>query len=298
MTVRTFGRSEVRGFRECLDHGNTLPIIRRAAGRPSVSNIRTSEHPNNRTLLPLVALGALLLTLLVAGGARAQALPFPQVTLGVGQAKSPQEVTVALQIFLLLTVLTLAPAILVLVTSFTRIMVVLSLLRHAIGTQQLPPNQVLVGLALFLTAFVMAPVGTEVNRTALQPYLNKELAQGEAFTRALVPVRDFMFRQVRDRDLALMVHLAKLERPKNRQEVPTHILIPAFAISELRTAFQIGFVLFIPFLIIDMVVASVLMSMGMLFLPPATVSLPFKILLFVLADGWHLVVRSLVMGFR
>jgi flagellar biosynthetic protein FliP len=228
----------------------------------------------------------------------AQSLPFPKITISAGEANNPQDVAVGIQILFLLTILTLAPAILVMFTSFTRIVVVLSFLRHAMGTQQMPPNQVLIGLALFLTFFVMAPVGEEVNRTALQPYLAKKIGQEEALKRAVVPVRGFMFRQTREQDLALMVSLAKVERPKNPDGVPTHVLVPAFAISELKTAFQLGFVIFIPFLIIDMVVASVLMSMGMMMLPPILISLPFKILLFVLADGWHLVVRSLVMGFR
>ncbi len=245
----------------------------------------------------MLALAGFLLIAAVSP-ALAQSVPFPRITISAGPAKDPQEMAVALQILLLLTVLTLAPAILIMLTSFTRVIVVLSFLRHAIGTQQMPPNQVMIGLALFLTAFIMAPVAEEVNRTALQPYLTKKISQEEAFNRALVPVRGFMLRQTREPDLALMVHLAKIERPKNQGDVPTYVLIPAFAVSELRTAFQLGFVLFIPFLIIDMVVASVLMSMGMLMLPPIMISLPFKILLFVLADGWHLVARSLVLGFR
>ena len=236
--------------------------------------------------------------LAAAGGAEAQTVPFPRITVTPGTAQSPQEVATVLQILLLLTVLTLAPAILVMLTSFTRIVVVLSFLRHAIGTQQMPPNQVVLGLALFLTFFVMAPVGVEVNAKALQPYMAKQISQEEAFRRGMEPVRAFMLRQTRERDLALMVHLAKQERPRDPSGVPNHVLIPAFAISELKTSFQIGFVIFIPFLIIDMVVASVLMSMGMLMLPPIMISLPFKILLFVLADGWHLVVRSLVLSFR
>ena len=244
----------------------------------------------------LVLVGLLLFA--AVSQAVAQTVPFPRITISAGSAKEPQETALAIQILLLLTVLTLAPAILIMLTSFTRIIVVLSFLRHAIGTQQMPPNQVMIGLALFLTAFIMAPVGEEVNRTALQPYLTKKIGQEEALNRALVPVRGFMLRQTREADLALMVHMAKVERPKGPAEVPTHVLIPAFAVSELRTAFQLGFVIFIPFLIIDMVVASVLMSMGMLMLPPIMISMPFKLLLFVLADGWHLVTRSLVLGFR
>lgn len=225
-------------------------------------------------------------------------VPLPKLPLITGAAAGGGELTIAVQLLLLLTLLALAPALVIMLTSFSRIIVVLSFLRSALGTQQMPPNQVLIGLALFLSFFIMAPVGAEIQREALQPYMGGRLSQEAALERALVPLREFMFRQTRERDLALMVHLAKLERPKDKAAVPTHVLVPAYAISELRTAFQIGFVLFIPFLVIDMVVSSVLVSMGMLFLPPAAVALPFKLLLFVLADGWHLLVRSLVMGFR
>ncbi|HWR21631.1 MAG TPA: flagellar type III secretion system pore protein FliP [Verrucomicrobiae bacterium] len=224
-------------------------------------------------------------------------VPLPQLPLVAGGAGSA-EPTVAVQLVILLTLLAMAPALVIMLTSFSRIIIVLSFLRTAMGTQQMPPNQVLIGLTLFLTVFIMAPVGEQINREALQPYLSRKLAQETALERAVQPLREFMFKQTRERDLALMVHLARLERPKDRAAVPTHVLVPAYAISELRTAFQIGFVLFIPFLVIDMVVSSVLISMGMLFLPPPVISFPFKLLLFVLADGWHLVVRSLVMGFQ
>jgi flagellar biosynthesis protein FliP len=222
----------------------------------------------------------------------------PSITLQVGESETPQQVSTTVQIILLLTILSLAPAILILVTSFTRIIVVLSLLRHALSTQQIPPNQVLIGLALFLTFFIMSPVIDEINTTALQPYLAKQIDQKTAFDNALKPLREFMFRQVREKDLALFTRVADQPRPANRDEVPTRVLIPAFVISELRVAFQMGFMLFIPFLIIDMVVASVLMSMGMMMLPPIMVSLPFKILLFVLVDGWNLLIQSLVASFR
>lgn len=232
---------------------------------------------------------------LVAGSSSFVPLPqLPLVAGGTGGA----EPTMAVQIVILLTLLSLAPALVIMLTSFSRIIIVLSFLRTAMGTQQMPPNQVLIGLTLFLTLFIMAPVGEQINREALQPYLSRQLSQETALERAMQPLRAFMFKQTRERDLALMVHLARLERPKDRAAVPTRVLVPAYAISELRTAFQIGFVLFIPFLVIDMVVSSVLISMGMLFLPPPVISFPFKLLLFVLADGWHLVVRSLVMGFQ
>lgn len=213
------------------------------------------------------------------------------VSLDLGQTGS------AVQLFLLITVLSFAPAILVLMTSFTRIVVVLSFVRNALGTQQLPPTQVIIGLSLFLTFFVMMPVFTEVNTTALQPYMNSEITKEQALDNAEQPLRDFMFKQTREKDLELFVNMSKMERPSTYGDIPTHVLIPAFVISELKTAFQMGFAIFIPFMIIDMIVASTLMSMGMMMLPPMMISLPFKILLFVLVDGWHLVVQSLVTSF-
>jgi len=211
-----------------------------------------------------------------------------------GESGAP---TVVLQIFLLMTVLSLAPAILIMVTSFTRIVIVLSLLRRALGTMQMPPNQVMIGLALFLTFFVMAPVWHKINQSALQPYLNKKIGNEQALQNAVAPLREFMFKQTREKDLALFVDIAKVERPKTIADIPTTLLIPSFIISEVKTAFQIGLLLYVPFLIIDMVVASVLLSMGMMMLPPIMVSLPFKLMLFVLADGWYLLVGSLVKGF-
>ncbi|MHB9027359.1 MAG: flagellar type III secretion system pore protein FliP [Candidatus Latescibacterota bacterium] len=234
--------------------------------------------------------------LLAVPGSHAQNLP--SLNIQVGQSDSPQQLAITVQIILLITLLTIAPAILILVTSFTRIIIVLSLLRHALSTQQTPPNQVLIGLALFLTFFIMMPVFSEINRDAVQPYMAKEISQREAFDRGVIPLRGFMFKQTREKDIALFMRAAKLASPANENAVPTRALIPAFIISELRTAFEMGFMLFIPFLIIDMVVASVLMSMGMLMLPPIMISLPFKILLFVLVDGWNLLVQSLIMSFQ
>jgi flagellar biosynthetic protein FliP len=213
------------------------------------------------------------------------------------QAETPEDMAVTIQIILLITLLTLAPAILILMTSFTRIVIVLSLLRHALSTQQIPPNQVIIGLSLFLTFFIMTPVFNDINDQAIRPYLNQEITQREAFDRAIVPVRTFMLKHTRQADLGLFMRAATLPQPANIDAVPTRVVIPAFVISELKTAFQMGVMLFVPFLVIDMVVASVLMSMGMLMLPPIMVSLPFKILLFVLVDGWHLVVRSLIESF-
>jgi flagellar biosynthetic protein FliP len=221
----------------------------------------------------------------------------PQLQLGVGAAQGPQEVAVSLQLLFLLTVLSLAPAILILTTAFTRIVVVLSFLRSGLAAQQVPPNQVVIGLALFLTFFVMAPYWQQTNQAALQPYLAGQISAAEALQRGAEPIRAFMFKETREKDLALFVSLAGLARPQGPQDIPTHVLIPAFVISELKTAFEIGFLIYLPFLIIDMVVASTLMSMGMLMLPPVMISLPFKLLLFVLVDGWHLVVQALLQSF-
>ncbi|NMB46797.1 MAG: flagellar type III secretion system pore protein FliP [Firmicutes bacterium] len=247
----------------------------------------------------MVGLLILLLASLWTAPALAQTAPIiPRITVGIDQAESPEEVALSLQILVLLTILSLAPAILVMMTSFTRIVVVLSFVRNALATSQMPPNQVLIGLALFLTFFVMAPTWQAVNEVALQPYLRGELTQREALDQAAVPVREFMFKNTREKDLELFVSLSKTPRPATPADVPTHVLVPAFVISELKTAFQLGFIIFIPFIVIDMIVASVLMSMGMLMLPPVMISLPFKILLFVMVDGWHLVVRSLLMSYR
>lgn len=229
--------------------------------------------------------------------AAAQGVTLPNINIGMKSTDNPTEVVNAVKVILILTVLTLAPAILILMTSFTRIIIVFSFLRQAIGTQQMPPNQLLVGLALFLTFFIMGPIFTQINQNALTPYLDGKMSQEKALDTALAPLRTFMFNQTRDSDLALFVNLSKMEKPKTRADVPTPVLVPAFAISELKTAFQIGFILYLPFLVIDMVVASVLMAMGMMMLPPVVVSLPFKIMLFVLVDGWGLLIGSMVRSF-
>ena len=242
----------------------------------------------------------IILCLLCAGTVMAQdkALPLPKVSIEVGKSAKPEDVSVTLQILFLMTILSLAPAILILTTAFTRIVVVLHFLRQAMGTQQVPPSQVLIGLAMFLTFFVMAPTWSRVNTDALQPYLDKKISLEQAYEKGVGPVREFMLRQTREEDLALFVRLANVDKPKNRDDVPLHALIPAFAISELRIGFQIGFLLFIPFLVIDMVISSILLSMGMMMLPPVLISMPFKILLFILVDGWHLIVRSLLESFH
>lgn len=211
--------------------------------------------------------------------------------------EDPADVSTTLQLLLLLTVLSIAPGILVLMTSFTRIIIVLSFVRTGLGTQSMPPNQVLVGLALFLTFFVMSPIFMDINETALQPYLEEEISQEEAFDAAVIPMKEFMAKHTREKDLALFYKYAGLEKPESIEDIALTSLIPAFAISELKTAFQIGFVIFIPFLVIDMVVASTLMAMGMMMLPPVMISLPFKILLFVLVDGWYLIIESLLLSF-
>jgi len=240
---------------------------------------------------------ACVCTLLLAAAAVAEPLALPTVSVGVTKATKPGDVAVVLQILFLMTILSLAPGLLIMTTSFTRIVVVLSFLRNALGTQQAPANQIIIGLSLFLTFFIMSPVWQQINTTALQPYKAQTISQEEAFKRAVLPVRKFMLSQTREKDLALFVSISKLPRPKNADGIPTLTLIPAFMISELRTAFQIGFLIYIPFLVVDMVVASVLMSMGMMMLPPVMISLPFKILLFVLVDGWGLVIGSLVKSF-
>lgn len=240
----------------------------------------------------------LLLLFLIWGGilVNTDSVLAAGLTLDFGTTTAEQTSS-TLQILLLLTVLSIAPAILVLMTSFTRTIIVLSFVRNALGTQQLPPNQVLIGLSLFLTFFVMAPTWNEINTQALQPYMQNQITQAEALQQAEAPLRQFMFEQTREKDLTLFVGLARMEQPQTYGDIPTYVLIPAFVISELKTAFQMGFAIFIPFMVIDMLVASVLMSMGMMMLPPMMVSLPFKILLFVLVDGWHLVVQSLVTSF-
>ena len=237
------------------------------------------------------------LTLGLGAVCSAQTL-IPKIEIGLGQAKGPEQVSSSLQILLILTVLSVAPALVMMLTSFTRIIIVLSFTRSALGTAQVPPNTVLVGLALFLTFFTMAPVMQKINTTALQPYTKHQISFEQATTNASAPLKTFMLKQTRPKDIALFVNLSNGPRPRTEADLAMHVLIPAFLISELKTAFTIGFVIFIPFLIIDMVVSVTLMSMGMMMLPPVLISLPFKILLFVLVDGWHLVARSLAMSFH
>ena len=248
----------------------------------------------------VAALGLALLVLLVAGGCVAAdgTATVPDAGVGIEGIEGASETeTSGVQLLILLTFLSLAPAILVMVTSFTRIIIVLSLVRSAIGVPALPPNQVLIGIAFLMTVFIMAPVWQTVNEDALQPYLNGEIEQSEAMTLAEAPVRRFMLAQTREADLELFVGMAFEERPVGIEDVPTYVVIPSFILSELKTAFQMGFIIFVPFLIIDIVVSSALLSMGMMMLPPAVISLPFKILLFVLVDGWSLILGSLATSF-
>lgn len=221
----------------------------------------------------------------------------PGLDVQLNTSDNPEDVSISIQLLLLLTVLSLAPSILILLTSYTRIIIVLSFIRNALATQQMPPNQVLIGLALFMTFFVMGPTFSEVNENALQPYMNEEINQEEALDEAIKPFKNFMIKETREKDLLLFLNYAQIDEPDDVYDIPMTVMVPAFAISELKTAFQMGFMIYIPFLVIDMVVASALMAMGMMMLPPSMISLPFKILLFILVDGWYLVVQSLLESF-
>jgi len=244
-----------------------------------------------RTLLPIIC----LFVFVFSANVHPQVLP--KVTIGFDQSKAPEDAAVTLEIIFLITVLTLAPSILMMMTSFTRIVIVLSFVRRALGTQTLPSNQIVVGLSLFLTLFVMMPVLTKMNDNAFQPYLAEKIDYKTALNEAMTPIRAFMMRQVNEKDVALFVRISKSPLPRNPEELSNVVLIPAFIISELKTAFIIGFIIYIPFLVIDMVVASLLMSMGMMMLPPMMVSLPMKLILFVLVDGWHLIIKQLIVSF-
>lgn len=248
-----------------------------------------------RLFYKLLLPAGLLLLLTPAGDAFAAG--FPTINIGVEETTESAKISTSLKILFILTVLSLAPAILIMLTSFARIVIVLSFLRQAMGTQQMPPNQLLIGLALFLTFFIMSPVFNQINDEAIQPYMSNEISQSEAMEKAINPLRRFMLSQTRDKDLALFVRLSQGEKPNSIEDVGTHIVVPAFIISELKTAFTIGFMIYVPFLVLDMVIASVLMSMGMMMLPPIMISLPFKLMLFVLVDGWYLIVGSLMKSF-
>lgn len=256
--------------------------------------IRIRSAVTLQRVLCAAFLGVILFPLLTD----VQAQILPRLTVGVAESDKPGDVVVALQVLFLITILALAPSILVMGTSFVRMIIVFSFLRRAIGTQTMPPDQVMIGLALFLTLFVMTPVFTQINDEALQPYLKEKLTFNEAIDKAGMPVRNFMLRQVSENDVALFVKISGMPPPRNVDDLSFSVIIPAFITGELKMGFIIGFILFIPFLVIDMIVASVLLSMGMMMLPPIMISMPFKIILFVLVDGWHLIVRQLVTSFN
>jgi len=244
------------------------------------------------------ALAALSLLLLLPGAAWAQAQGIPSFSMTIsGGQPEPGQVSLLLEIIFLLTILSLAPAIMMTMTSFTRIIIVFHFLRQALGTQQMPPGQILISLAIFMTFVIMMPTAKAINDTALMPYMEERIEFSEALDNAQKPLREFMFKHTREKDLSIFYSIAKMERPETREQVPTMILTAAYVISELKTGFTIGFLIYIPFLILDMVVASTLLAMGMMMLPPVMISLPFKILLFVMVDGWNLLTGSLVNSF-
>jgi flagellar biosynthetic protein FliP len=251
----------------------------------------------NRRFFDVKKIAPLVLGIMLSAGTLwAQVLP--KISIALTDTKKPADVAVTLQIIFLITILALAPSILIMMTSFIRIIIVMSFLRKAIGTQTMPPDQILIGLSLFLTIFIMMPVFNQINDTAFQPYMAQQIDWKKALTNAEEPVRNFMLRQVKEKDVALFVKMAKIPPPRNVNDLPFHVVLSSFVTSELKTAFIIGFILYIPFLVIDMIVASILMSMGMMMLPPTLISMPFKIILFVLVDGWTLIVKQLVLSFQ
>lgn len=265
------------------------------SGRSSLHQISTQTR---RCLSGIYGRVAIAVGFLMAVAVPAAAQALPKITFGVADTQKPAEVATSLQILFLITILALAPSIIIMTTSFVRIIVVFSFLRRAIGTQTMPPDQIMVGLAIFLTVFIMMPTFTQINDNALQPYMSEQITWSEALKKAEAPIRGFMLRQVHEKDVALFIKMAKRPAPRTVDDLTLDVIIPAFVTSELKTAFIIGFILYIPFLVIDMIVASVLLSMGMMMLPPIMVSMPFKIILFVLVDGWGLIVKELVLSFR
>ncbi len=245
----------------------------------------------------LILLSVLLLLVFGEPNFAQQTFGLPKVSIGVGKAQNGDDISATLQLLLLLTILSLAPSILIMTTSYLRIIIVFHFLKNALGTQQMPPGQLLAGIALFITFFIMAPTWNQVNDTAIKPLMEESITFEEAYDTAIVPIRDFMYKHVREEDLELFLSMTTLEKPETRADLPTYVLIPAFALSELRTSFIIGFFLYIPFIMLDMIIGSILLSMGMMMIPPMMISLPFKILLFILVDGWNLIVGSLIKGF-
>lgn len=251
----------------------------------------------NTLLLILLLLTLTFSSDILAQNSQSLSLPIPKLNVDIGTSNDGKDVAVTLQILLLMTILALAPSIVIMTTSYLRIIIVFHFLKSALGTQQMPPGQLLAGVALFITFFVMAPAWNEVNEKALKPLMDEKISVEEAYESGIQPIREFMFKHVRDEDLELFISLADMTRPNNRNELPTYVVVPAFVLSELRAGFIIGFFLFIPFLMVDLIIASILMSMGMMMLPPMLISLPFKILLFILVDGWNLIVGSVVRSF-
>ncbi|HYA39703.1 MAG TPA: flagellar type III secretion system pore protein FliP [Syntrophobacteraceae bacterium] len=270
--------------------------------RPVHRQGRTSTRKNivesTRQPVGLICFIVLLVFLFHPILCLASGLNLPAVNVNLDDAKGPEQISGVLQIIFLLTVLSLAPAVLILMTSFTRFAIVFSFLRYALGTQQSPPNQIIIGLALFLTFFIMQPVWQRIHQEAIVPYERHEISGEELVKRGATPLKEFMLKHTKKPDLALFVSIAQKEKPLNAEAIPISTIIPAFVISELKTAFQIGFMLYIPFIILDMVVASILLSMGMMMLPPVMISLPFKLMLFILVDGWNLLIGSLVKSFQ
>lgn len=257
-----------------------------------------NNNLHNRALSMLKYVFPCILLFVVFSPSFSHALSIPTISFGVENATSPEQVSTGLQVLFLLTILSIAPAILLMTTCFTRIVIVLGFVRQAMGTQNMPPTQVIIGLALFLSFFIMAPTINTINEDALQPYLNEEINQDEALAKAMEPMRDFMFSQVKESELTMLSDITMDNEPYDKNDIPTMTLIPAFMLSELKRAFQMGFMIYVPFLVIDMIVASILMSMGMMMLPPVIISMPFKLLLFVLVDGWALIVGSLIKSFQ
>ncbi|MCL1834214.1 MAG: flagellar type III secretion system pore protein FliP [Leptospirales bacterium] len=251
---------------------------------------------NKKYLMTLILI--LMPAYLFAQNTGGVTMPIPKIAFDITPATGAKDVALSLQILFLLSILTLAPSIILMTTAFTRVVIVLDFVKRALSLQQMPPNQVIVGLSLFLTFFIMAPTLTEMNDKALQPYIRGQISNQQFYDRGIAPLREFMFKQTREKDIALFVKLSKIEQPKNRGDIPTYCLIPAFMTSELKIAFEIGVFLFLPFIVIDMIIASVLMAMGMIMLPPIMISLPFKLILFILVDGWNLLIYELIRSFR
>jgi flagellar biosynthetic protein FliP len=254
-------------------------------------------HHKISTIIPELCVFSIVAVVLLSP-AISHAVNVPTISFGIENAESPQQVSTGLQVLFLLTILSIAPAILLMTTCFTRIVIVLGFVRMAMGTQNMPPTQVIIGLSLFLSFFIMAPTINRINDEAFQPYLAEEITQKDALDKAVEPMRDFMFSQVKESELAMLSDITMTSEPYDKNDIPTMTLIPAFMLSELKRAFQMGFMIYIPFLVIDMIVASILMSMGMMMLPPVIISMPFKLLLFVLVDGWALIVGSLIKSFN